>query len=117
MTQNQQLNSTISEDLSEESYRQMVDYLENLLRRQVERTRKYDLDSAMEIGEEAGKIAYVLSENQVLGKPEFANEKARIDGLYKELGLIISSERQEVAEKLKQIRMGIKTLSAYGDNG
>jgi hypothetical protein len=104
------------EALEEEGYRQMAAYLETLLTRQIERIRKYDLDTALELGEEANKLAYELGKSDILKRPEYSDEKFRIQRLYKEIGLIISSERQEVADKLKQIRKGIKALELYGEN-
>ncbi len=105
-----------NEALEEEGYRQMTAYLETILTRQIERIRKYDLDTALELGEEANKLAYELGKSKILKKPEYADEKFRIHRLYKEIGLIISSERAEVGEKLKQVRQGIKALELYGDN-
>ncbi len=40
----------------------------------------------------------------------------RIKKLYKDIGLIIASEREEVNQKLKLIRKGIKALDLYGKN-
>ena len=105
-----------TDDLAQNSYRQMVDYLENILIRQLERVRNYDLDGAMKLAEEVNSMAETIGREKILDRPEFADELWRIQRLYKDLGLIISSERQEVAGKLKQIRKGIKALGIYNDN-
>ena len=101
--------------LGEESYEQMVNYLENILTRQLERLKKYDLDGALALAEEANDLSMSIQSSGVLGREDFAEERERILGLYKEIGLIIASERAEVADKLKAIRKGIKTLEAYSN--
>lgn len=101
------------EFLTEDSYPQMVSYLENILLRHLERLRNYDLDGSMILAEEANDLAMKIGSAGVLDRPEFAEDKERIMKLYNEIGLIIASERQEVAGKIQSIRKGIKTLGAY----
>ncbi len=114
MTDTQTQNLT-PQQLEENGFRQMAQYLEELLVRQIERIRRYDLDSALELGEESNKLAAALTQNDVLNQSGFEDEKFRIHRLYKDLEMIIETERSEVADKLKQIRQGIKTLGAYGN--
>lgn len=102
-----------TEFLNEDSYPQMVSYLENILMRHLERLRNYDLDGAMILAEEANDIAVKVGSSGILDRPEFAEDKGRIWKLYNEINLIIASERQEVAGKIQSIRKGIKTLGAY----
>lgn len=105
-----------SDTIAEVSYKQIVDYLEEILLRQLEKIRNYDLDSAMALAEEANELAVTIGKEGVLDKQEFLDERWRIKKLYKDIGLIIASEREEVKEKLKLIRKGIKTLGFYGKN-
>jgi hypothetical protein len=90
--------------------------LEDLLNRQIDRLRCYDLDAAMVCAEQAEAIAADLTRSGFLEKPENAELKSHIRSLYRELMLVIASERKEVADKLDQIRSGIKTLSAYANH-
>lgn len=109
--------STVDSDaLASNSYQQIVNYLEELLVRQLEKIRKYDLDNALALAEEANELAANIGREGLLDKPEFADERWRIKKLYKDIGLIIASEREEVAEKLKLIRKGIKALGFYGES-
>lgn len=105
-----------SDTLAKNSYRQMVNYLSNILARQIEKVRNYDLDGAMRLAEEANSVASRIGQNKILEMPEFADDKWRIKRMYKDLTLIIASEREEVQDKLKQIRKGIKVLGVYGSN-
>ena len=102
--------------VAESSLKQMADYLENILVRQLERLRKYDLDGAVVLAEEANEIADVLGRDGMLKRPEHREQRQRMERLYKDISLIIASEREEVSDKLKVIRKGIKTLGVYGDN-
>lgn len=90
-------------------------YLEELLSRQIDRLKTYDLDAAVAMAEESEPIAAELMRTEYLEQPENSESKARIRSLYRELTLIIASERQEVSDKLDQIRSGLKTLGTYAD--
>lgn len=102
--------------IAENSLKQMADYLENILIRQLEKLRKYDLDGAVVLAEEANEIAATLGREGMLKRPEHSDQRRKIEKLYKDIGLIIASEREEVSDKLKVIRKGIKTLGVYGGN-
>lgn len=93
---------------------QMIAYLEDLLSRQLEKLRKYDLDGAFQLAEQSREMADQVAGLGLLERPEFDQEKEQIRGLYNQICLVIASERQEVSEKLKQIREGIRVLSKYG---
>ncbi|HDS84038.1 MAG TPA: hypothetical protein ENN97_02430 [Phycisphaerales bacterium] len=89
--------------------------LEDLLNRQIDRLRRYDLDAAMACAEQAEPIAAELMRSGFLDRPENAELKSRIQSLYRELMLVIASERQEVSDKLAQIRNGIKAFERYAE--
>lgn len=89
-------------------------YLEDLLQRQLAKLRSYDLDGALRIAEQSGPVAQSLTQEGVLTRPEMAESRRRIQGLYQEVCLTIAAERQEVSGKLQQIRDGLRTLSVYG---
>ncbi|NLW83473.1 MAG: hypothetical protein GXY41_03565 [Phycisphaerae bacterium] len=88
-------------------------YLEELLGRQIERLKTYDLDAAVAMAEESEPVAAELMRTEYLKQPENSETKARIRSLYRELTLIIASQRQDVSDKLDQIRDGLKTLGTY----
>jgi len=102
--------------LPEDSDRQMVKHLEDILMQHVEKLRDYDLDGAMPLAEEANRLALKMGNMGLLDKAEFADERTRIDKLYTEIGLVIAKERQEVSEKLKEIRDGLETLGQRADD-
>ena len=116
MEETMDLNEIDTGQLADTGYRQMVSYLENILSRQIEKLRHYDLDGAIALAEDANRLAAVIGGEGVLQKPEFKDESWRLERLYKDLTLIIAAERQEVQDKLRQIRQGIKTLGIYKEN-
>lgn len=110
-TQNETMNADAA--VINDNALQMTAYLEELLTRQIERIRTYDLDGAMKLADESQRLATTVTRQRILAKPEFVDQKNRIQGLYKELCLVIASQRQEVQDKLSQIRLGLKTLGKY----
>lgn len=94
-------------------YKAMVDYLEHLLTRQTDRLRSYDIDGACAVADEATPLAEQISQNQILNQPQFAEQRRRLQQQYKDICLIIADQRQEVADKMKQIRDGLRVLEGY----
>lgn len=101
--------------LSDDQVAQMAGCVEDLLSRQLERLRKYDLDGAMRLAQEAQPTAERLARGRELHRPGLSHLQQRIEGLYRELCLVIASQRQEVQDKLGQIRKGLKTLETYAN--
>ncbi|RKY04769.1 MAG: hypothetical protein DRP66_11305 [Planctomycetota bacterium] len=107
---------TETDTLAENSDRLMVEQLENTLAEHLEKLRDYDIDGAMPLAEEASRLSQAISIAGILDRAEFADERKRIDESYAEIGLVIAGKRQEVSDKLEEIREGIETLSASIDN-
>jgi hypothetical protein len=94
-------------------YAAMVDYLEHLLARQRDRLSVYDIDGAFAIANETEMLTDELTRQEVLKKPEFVEQGRRLQQQYWEICLIIADQRQEVSDKMQQIRKGIKVLGGY----
>jgi len=90
-----------------------AEYLEYLLSRQVERLRRYDLDGALSLAEESATIAEKVTGGGILDLKGNEQIKKRIEQLYKDICLMIASQRQEVCGKLEQIRTGLRALGTY----
>ena len=101
------------ERISDEQATQMIAYLEDLLIRQMQRLQQYDLEGATQIAQETQPIADLLSAQKIFARPGFAQPHEHVQKLYKDVCLIIASQRQEVQDKLGQIRTGLKTLNTY----
>jgi len=107
------MQNNTTEVLTDETARQMTAYLEDLMSRQIQKLQQYDLDAAMRIAEESQSLSEKIMQASVLSRPGFEEQRDRIQGLYKELCLVIASQRQEVSNKLGQIRTGLRTLGTY----
>jgi hypothetical protein len=108
-------NNVTTEVLADEDARQMTAYLADLMSRQIQKLRQYDLDGAMRIAEESQPLSERIIQGSILSRPGFEEQREQIQGLYQELCLTIASQRQEVSDKLGQIRTGLRTLDAYSD--
>ena len=106
-------NTTTDKELTDETARQMIAYLVELMTRQIQKLQQYDLEAAMRIAEESQPLSEQIIQASVLSRPGFEQQRDQIQGLYKELCLVIASQRQEVSDKLGQIRTGLRTLGAY----
>lgn len=107
---------TEAEITDENSDRRMVERLENTLAEHLEKLRQYDIDGAMPLAEEASSLSQDIADAGLFDRAEFNDERRRIDDLYAEIGLVITGKRQEVSDKLEEVREGIETLSATADN-
>lgn len=107
---------TETEIIDENSDRRMVERLESTLAEHLEKLREYDIDGAMPLAEEASRLAQDVAGAGLFGRAEFNDERRRIDDLYAEIGLVITGKRQEVSDKLEEVREGIETLSATADS-
>jgi len=106
-------NNTMVQVLTDETARQMTAYLVDLMKRQIQKLQQYDLDAAMKIAEESQSLSDQITQAAVLSRPGFEEQRGQIQGLSRELCLVIVSQRQEVSDKLGQIRTGLRTLETY----
>ncbi len=105
-----------TDTLAENSDRRMVEQLENTLTEHLEKLRDYDIDAAMPLAEEASRLSQDIAGAGLFDRAEFNDERRRIDDLYAEVALVITGKRQEVSDKLEEVREGIETLSATAEN-
>ncbi len=102
-----------TENQSTTDYHAMAEYLEHLLTRQTDRLRSYDIDGACAVADETTRVAEELTQRQILNQPQFAEHRRRLQQQYKDICLIISDQRQEVSDKMKQIHEGLRVLNGY----
>ena len=93
--------------------RQMTASLEALMNRQIQKLRQYKLGAAIKIAEESQLLSERIIRTSILSRPGFEQQRDRILKLHQELCLTIASQRQEVQDRLRQIRTGLRTLGAY----
>lgn len=102
-----------AQNQSTTDYQAMVDYLEHLLMRQTDRLRAYDIDGACAVADQTKPLAEELTKRRILSQPQFVEQRKRLQQQYREICLIIADQRREVADKLHQIRQGLRVLGSY----
>lgn len=104
-----------NDPISDKQAEQMTAYLEDLLFRQIQCLKQYDLEGSIKLAQESQPIADRIASQKILERPAFTEQGERIQNLYQQLCLVIASQRQEVSNKLSQVRTGLKTLSTYAN--
>ena len=57
-----------------------------------------------------------VTESRVLELPEFRNYQKKLQRLYNELCLTLTTQKAKIAEELSRIRKGKKTIEVYRNN-
>jgi len=91
----------------------LLEELGNLLEKQIELARRGSLTGLEQL---AGRCEPLVAEIVAAGlfeKPEHKTAKDRLAGLYRDLQMLLSTQQSAVAEQLKSVRKGKKTLAIY----
>jgi hypothetical protein len=99
--------------MNETNDAQFLTELENNLKKQLEFARRGSLESVEKLAGQCRTLVEKISSAGLIEKPEYKSQRQRIEKLYQELLLLLSSQKDAVAEQLKSIHKGRKTLSAY----
>jgi len=92
---------------------QLLDELQSLLKRQIELVRKSDFRACEILAEKAGSVVEQLKGAKVPEKGEFRTQFERTAKLYREVILIVATEKDRLGRQLQQVSRGRKTLRAY----
>ena len=90
--------------------------IENNLKKQLKFARRGDLASVEKLASQCQAPVEQIKAAGIIEKPEFKSQLQCIEKLYQELLLLLSSQKDAVAEQLKSIHKGKQTLSAYRGN-
>ena len=102
--------------MNETDNTQLLTELENNLKKQLELARQGNLAPLEILTEKCRTLVEKTSSNGIIEKPEFKPHRQRIEKLYQDLLLLLSSQKDAVVEQLKSIHKGRQTLSAYRDS-
>jgi hypothetical protein len=94
----------------------LLEYLANTLERQIELTRHGDFEESEKLVGYSEQLAVKITAAGLLERPEYDGWRKRLTVLYKNLELVLSTQKDAVAGQLKSIHMGKKTLAAYRGN-
>ncbi|MGD0078056.1 MAG: hypothetical protein ABSB91_05435 [Sedimentisphaerales bacterium] len=95
---------------------QLLAELENNLKKQLELARRGSLASVEKLAGQCQALVEKIKAAGLVEKPEYQSQRQRIEKLYQDLQLMLSSQKDAVAEQLKSIHRGRKTLATYRSN-
>jgi hypothetical protein len=88
--------------------------LQELLQRQLELVQQGSLAAAVDLFEETDRCVRVIAGSRAAAGPSTTPQWQRLEQLYRELSLALTSKRTEVLTALNAVRQGRKMLSVYG---
>jgi len=95
---------------------QLLEGLEHLLERQIELAGRGSFIEIQRLADECEPLVAEIKKTGVLEKPENKTARDRLDKLYRDLQLTLSTQKDEATEQLKSVRKGKKTLAIYRSN-
>lgn len=93
-----------------------VEQLEALLRRQLALARKGNIVEIEILAQQANDLIEKISGSKFNGEPQYKQRCKKLEQLYGDLCLILSSQMNEVSQVLGKIYKGKKTVTLYRDN-
>jgi hypothetical protein len=95
---------------------QLLEELANILERQIELTRHDCFEESEKLIGQSEQLAVNITAAGLLDKPQYNGWRKRLTGLYKDMELVLSTQKRAVAQQLSVIDKGKKTLAVYRDN-
>ena len=89
--------------------------LAGVLEKQIEFVRHDDISGVDELVGHSERLATKITAAGLLDRPQYDEWRERMAGLYRELQLMLSTQKDAVAGQLKSINKGKKTLAIYRD--
>jgi hypothetical protein len=102
--------------MSADEQTQLLDKLEALLQRQVALAQEGNTADVELLGQEADPLVGQIVSAGILGLPEFEDQRRKLQQLYDSLRLAVTAQKADVAERLRRIRAGRKTIGKYRSN-
>jgi hypothetical protein len=87
--------------------------LAKLLKKQIELARRGSFAGLQELADECEQLVAKIRSSGLLERPEHRADRDLLAGLYQELQLLLSTQKDEAAEQLKSIRRAKRTLAVY----
>ena len=91
----------------------LIDELHTLLKNQIQMLRNSKYQKFEKLIEQSNAIIAEITKNPSLLTPELKNRARQIDRLYREIELIIESEKSAVDKQLQKLTFGKRTIRAY----
>jgi hypothetical protein len=95
---------------------QLLKELVNLLERQIGLARRGSFGQLERLAGRCEPLVSKIAAAGLLERPEYKAQRERLVKLYHDLQLALSTQKDTVAEQLKSIRKGKRTLATYRGN-
>ncbi|MHC4154339.1 MAG: hypothetical protein ACYST6_05390 [Planctomycetota bacterium] len=95
---------------------QLLEKLEALLERQIALAQEGNTGDVELLGRQADPLVGQIVSTGILGLPEFEDRRRKLHQLYDSLRLAVTAQKADVAERLRRIRAGRKTIGTYRSN-
>jgi hypothetical protein len=91
----------------------LLEELANVLERQVEFTRHDYFEESEKLISQSEHLAVQITAAGLLDKPQYKGWRKRLTELYRDIELMLSTQKQAVAGRISAIDKGKKTLAVY----
>jgi hypothetical protein len=95
---------------------QLLEALAGILEKQIEFTRQGDLEESEKLIGYSEQVALKITAAGLLERPGYGDWRERLTELYRNLELMLSTQKDAVAGQLRVINKGRKTLAMYRDS-
>ena len=90
--------------------------LQELLEQQIDSAHRGSFSTVLQLTEKCEPLVEQITASGLFEKPEHKDAKERLAGLYRDLHLLLSTQKNAVAEQIKSVQRGKKILSIYRDS-
>ncbi len=94
----------------------LVNTLQNLLKQQIDFARQGQISTVQELSTKTSFVAEQIAIEKILEMDEFKIYKKQLQKAYEDLSMALKVQKNDVAEKVSQIKKGKKTVRAYKKN-
>ena len=102
--------------VNEDGQTSLVDDLQGLLEKQIEMARRGNLRRVEALAEQADSVISKIAQVKTPEQPDLIRQRQRLTELYKQLELMLSANKDNIARQLRQTKGIRKTLQAYRNN-
>ena len=103
----------MTECKTKSSDQQLLDKLHDVLQKQTRMARKGNLTAVEDLSQKAGDIVKELEQVTDLEHIRKTDNCKTLESVYRQLALILASQKYSIEQQIQQIRDGRKTLKAY----
>ena len=94
----------------------LLDELQNLLEKQIKLAHQGNISGLVQLSKKTETLVEKIVKTGACASPEFVDRRDKLEKLYKELYLIVTTQKVETHDKLSQVRKGKRLIRSYRSN-